>query len=147
MRINSKTRYATRALLELALQGDDQPTSLSQVAQAQQISLKYLESLFNTLRNAQLVQSTRGQQGGYRLAKASAKITLRDIYDIFEGQEAFVACIGDPAVCDRAVDCVAREAWCEFFTESMKVLERTTIANLVERTRERRQERVWDYAI
>jgi Rrf2 family transcriptional regulator, cysteine metabolism repressor len=148
VRINTKTRYATRALLELALQTGPGATSLQQVAARQEISPKYLESLFNVLRNAGLVRSVRGPQGGYRLARPAEEITLRQIYDIFEGHEAFVACIDSPDNCDRAVDCVAKEAWCEFFHESMKALERISLAGLARRTRERQQAApTLDYAI
>ena len=147
MRINTKTRYATRALLELALQEGPAALSAQQIAARQEISAKYLEYLFNVLRNANLVQSVRGPQGGYRLARPAREITLRDIYDVFEGQEAFVACVTNPELCNRSVDCVTKEAWCEFFARSMAVLEGITLADLARRARERQPLEAFDYVI
>lgn len=147
MRINTKTRYATRALLEMVLQDTGEPINLSTVAQRQGISIKYLEYLFNALRNRQLVLSVRGPQGGYLLARPAEQITLRDIYDIFEGQEGFVACLAAPQICERAVDCVAREAWNEFYVASLKVLEGITLADLARKARDRLQQGTLHYAI
>lgn len=147
MRITTKTRYATRALLELALLEGEGTLSLQQIASRQEIPPKYLESLFNALRNAGLVASIRGPQGGYRLARPAEQISLRDVYDIFEGQEAFVTCLDRPEVCRRSVDCVAREAWCEFFEKSMQVLEGITLADLARRARERIAAEALDYVI
>ncbi len=147
MRINTRTRYATRALLELALREGEGAISLQQIAASQDLSLKYLESLFSALRGAGLVQSARGSQGGYRLARPAGRITLRDVYDVFESHETFVSCVGNPEECRRAVDCVAREVWCELFDQTMSKLEATTVAALADRARERQQAKVLDYAI
>ena len=147
MRINTKTRYATRALLELVLHEGRAAVSLQQIAARQEISSKYLESLFNALRNAGIVSSTRGPQGGYRLARPAEQVSLRDLYEIFESQEAFVACLSLPESCGRSADCVAKEAWCEFYQKSMQVLEGITLADLAKRARERVEAETLDYVI
>lgn len=147
MRVTTKTRYATRALLELALREAEGAVSLQQIAASQALSLKYLESLFSVLRSAGLVQSVRGPQGGYRLALPADQITLRHVYDVFEGHETLVGCVGRPEECERATDCVVREAWCELFQETMRMLESTSLAALAERARERQQAKALDYVI
>ncbi|MHB1134674.1 MAG: RrF2 family transcriptional regulator [Chloroflexota bacterium] len=147
MRISTRTRYATRALLELALRDGEGTISLQQIAASQEISPKYLEALFSALRSAGLVQSVRGSQGGYKLARPAHLISLRDVYVVFEGDEAFVACTEKPGECHRAADCVAREVWCDLSRQTMKILQATTLAALAERTRERQRANVPDYVI
>jgi Rrf2 family protein len=133
MRLNTKVRYGTRALLELALRFDDGPVSVGEIAAAQGVSDKYLEALFATLRIAGLVQSVRGAQGGYRLARPPADICLREVFDALEGSEPYAPCTLDHAACQRWADCVTREVWADMYQASMQVLESTTLADLVAR--------------
>jgi Rrf2 family protein len=137
MRLNTRTRYGARAMLELALHHEQGATSLAQVAAAQELSEKYLESLFSLLRAAGLVHGQRGPQGGYTLARPPAEITLRDIYAVFEGPEPFVPCTGAHAPCPRDSICVTQEVWARMHEVAMQVLEATTLADLVARSRDR----------
>ncbi len=137
MKLNTKMRYGTRALLELALHHEQGALSLGQIAAAQGISEKYLEALLAMLRNAGLVQSQRGPQGGYRLARPPDKITLREVWDVLEGPEAFVPCTQDPTLCERWTTCVTQEIWAEMYAAALQVLEKTTLADLVARGQQR----------
>ena len=126
-------RYGTRAMLELALRHEQGATSLNEIAAAQGLPEKYLEALFSTLRSAGLIRGQRGSQGGYMLARSPADITLRDVFDVFEGPEPFVPCTADPSVCERWAGCVTQEVWAQMYQASMHVLASTTLADLVER--------------
>jgi Rrf2 family cysteine metabolism transcriptional repressor len=132
VRLNTKMRYGTRALLELALDYNQGPVSLSLIAARQELSEKYLEALLGQLRAAGLVQSQRGAQGGYLLAKPPSETTLRAIYDVLEGPEPFVQCSEDSTSCHRWADCVTRQVWAKMNAASMQVLETITLADLVE---------------
>lgn len=134
MKLNTKMRYGTRALLELALHYEQGALSLGQIAAAQGISEKYLESLLGMLRAAGLVQSQRGPQGGYRLARPPAQITLREVWDVLEGPEAFVPCTQEPETCPRWATCVTHEVWAKMYAAAMQVLETTTLEDLVIRS-------------
>ena len=79
MKISTKGRYALNALVDLALNEDGKPVSLSEIALRQQVSLNYLEQLFVKLRRNKVVISVRGANGGYKLAKSSEKIRLSEI--------------------------------------------------------------------
>jgi Rrf2 family iron-sulfur cluster assembly transcriptional regulator len=79
MRLTTKGRFAVTAMLDLALRQSAGPVSLSAISQRQQISLSYLEQLFGRLRKHELVDSTRGPGGGYRLARDAQDITIADI--------------------------------------------------------------------
>ncbi len=80
MKINTKVRYAIKAMVALALRGRDaKPLSLSILAQQEGLSLAYLEQLFLNMKRLSLVKSVRGPKGGYYLAKPACAITLSDI--------------------------------------------------------------------
>lgn len=133
MKLSTKTRYGSRAMLELALNFGDDPVSVREMADRQQLSPKYLEHLLAVLRSADLVRSVRGAQGGHALARPPDQINLREIYDAFEGTAGFVDCSTQPELCDRSDECVTREVWVEMYAACMEVLESTTLEELARR--------------
>jgi Rrf2 family cysteine metabolism transcriptional repressor len=139
MKLGTKTRYSTRAMLDLALHydGGTRVISTRQIAEHQDISPKYLEHLLAALRSAGLVRSVRGMQGGHTLTRHPADINLREIYHVFEGREAFVRCTTDPEYCSRTDACVTQEIWRQMYEASMEVLESTTLEDLAHRAREK----------
>jgi Rrf2 family transcriptional regulator, cysteine metabolism repressor len=147
MRLNTKMRYGTRAMLELALRHDQGPISLREVAEVQELSEKYLEALLGTLRAAGLVSSQRGPQGGYQLTRSPEAITLRDIFEALEGPEPLVPCTLDHAYCTRRAVCAAQEVWARMYEANMRVLETTTLAALALRQSELRTHTTATYTI
>jgi len=135
MKLSTRTRYGARAMLELALREEPNPVSTKEIATRQQVSVKYLESVLATLRQAGLVRSLRGAGGGHVLGKPAQEITLRDVFEALEDSQAFVPCTYEPGVCERADLCVTREVWTEMYAASMAVLEEITLAELVRRAR------------
>ena len=79
MKLSTKGRYAMIALAHLARDGENRQVSLSEISEAQDISLAYLEQLFVKLRRAEIVDSVRGPGGGYRLARAPEAIRVAEI--------------------------------------------------------------------
>jgi Rrf2 family protein len=137
MKLTTKMRYGTRAMLDLALHTQSGTVSLKEMAGRQQLSAKYMEHLLAALQNGGLVRAERGARGGYQLARPAEAITLRQVYEILEGSEGFVECVGEPAVCSRADECVTREVWAQMQAACMGVLEALTVAELAERARQR----------
>ncbi len=135
MKLTTKMRYGTRAMLDLALHSQDGPASLKEIARRQGLSVKYMEHLLSALQTGGLVRAERGARGGYLLARPAEMINLRQLYDILEGSEGFVECTGEPAVCPRSDDCVTREVWAQMYAASMSVLENVTVAELAARAR------------
>ncbi|MHB1294640.1 MAG: RrF2 family transcriptional regulator [Anaerolineae bacterium] len=133
MKLSTRVRYGTRAVLDIAMHGDKGPVSLAAVAERQDISAKYLEALLTSLRAAGLVHSTRGAQGGYLLAAKPESITLRHIFEALEGAEGFASCTQEKDACSRSPTCATQEVWARMYEASMRVLEETTIADLVAR--------------
>ena len=133
MKLSTRGRYATRALLELALRPGDNPATLKDIAQRQQISIRYLEHLITPLVAAGIVRSMRGPRGGISLARSPQEIKLSEVIQLLEGSTAPVECLDNPAVCDRSATCVTRDVWGELRKAMDNVLDSTTIADLVER--------------
>lgn len=79
MRLSTKSRFAVTAMIDVALREDRGPVSLAAISERHQISLSYLEQLFSKLRQAGLVESTRGPGGGYSLGRVAEQISMADI--------------------------------------------------------------------
>lgn len=140
MKLNTKTRYGTRAMLELALNYGKGVVSAGEIATRQQVSPKYLEHLLTALRSANLVRSVRGAQGGHTLTRPPHQINLRQIYDTFEGRDGFVECTTNPEFCDRTEFCVTQDVWDQLHTACMEILESMTLEDLARRVREKQSE-------
>ncbi len=137
MKLSTKGRYGTRALLELALQGQEEPVLLRDIAEKQQISLPYLEHLIAPLIAGGIIRSTKGPRGGISLTKSPSEIKLSEVIQLLEGSVAPVDCIDNPEVCDRSSSCVTRDIWSELKNAMSGVLESTTLQDLVERQKEK----------
>ena len=133
MKLSTKGRYGTRALLDVALHQEDSPVQLKVIAQRQQISLHYLEHIIAPLIAAGLLRSTRGAYGGVSLGKPPQEIVLSEVIQVLEGSITPVECVDDPNVCSRANICVTRDVWTEVKRAMAGVLESVTLQDLVER--------------
>lgn len=133
MKLSTKGRYATRAMLDLAINQGEGQVLLKDIAQRQEISLSYLEHLVTPLIAGGLIRSTRGARGGVSLARSPEKIKLSEIIQLLEGSLAPVECVNNPELCSRSELCVARDVWTELKKAMNGVLESTTLQDLVER--------------
>ena len=112
MKISTKGRYALRVMLELAVNNTGEYIALKDVASRQGITVKYLEQVINLLKKAGYVISYRGNNGGYKLAKAPSEYKVGDILRVAEGSLAPVACLDTgTVVCDRASICPTLKFW------------------------------------
>jgi Rrf2 family protein len=85
MAITQKSKYALRATLELAVRFGQGPTSISEIAKAQAIPARFLEAILAQLKRAELVESRRGNEGGYVLARPPSRISVGDVLRIVQG--------------------------------------------------------------
>jgi Rrf2 family transcriptional regulator, cysteine metabolism repressor len=137
MKLSTRGRYGTRAVLELALRYGEGPVLLKDVASRQDIPVSYLENLMGSLRASGLVATVRGMHGGYYLAKPPSEITLNQIVSALEGSMAPVECVDEQNYCSRAELCATRDVWCEVKQAIEGVLESITVEDLVRRHREK----------
>ncbi len=133
MKLSTRARYGTRALLELALRYKEGPVPLKDIARSQQVSVWYLEHLITPLIAAGIIRSTRGAKGGVWLAKPPEEIRLSEIIQLLEGSTAPVECVNNPETCSRSESCVTRDIWDELKKAIDGVLESTTLQDMVER--------------
>ena len=133
MKISTKGRYGTRALLDIALHQGKEPIRLKDIAQRQQIPLQYLEHLITPLVAAGVIRSIRGVRGGVWLARSPQEIKLSEVIGLLEGSIAPVECVNDPKYCPRSAFCVTRDVWDELKKAMNEVLESTTLQDLAER--------------
>jgi Rrf2 family cysteine metabolism transcriptional repressor len=138
MKLSTRGRYGTRALLDLAMHHDNEPVALRDIAERQEISLPYLEHLIKPLSAGGILRSVKGPKGGISLAKAPADIKLSDIIQLLEGSTAPVECIENPKLCTRSAQCVTRDVWEEMNKAMNGVLENITLQTLVERQRNKK---------
>lgn len=109
--VSTKGRYALRVMLDLADRNDGEAVPLKEIAERQELSLKYLESIMPALKESGLVISTAGKGGGYRLAKPASEYTVGEILKVSEDQIAPVACLNEGFVCTRADTCKTLPMW------------------------------------
>jgi len=139
MKLSTRVRYGTKALLELALHWGEGPVLLKDIAQRQQIPLPYLEHLIGPLVQAGIVKSSRGTRGGVMLLKPPEEIILSEVIQLLDGSIAPVECVDKPETCPRSDLCVTHDIWDEIKEAVSKVLGSITLQDLVERQRQKRQ--------
>ncbi len=135
MKLSTRARYGTRALLDLARHGGEKPVQLKDIAGRQNISLHYLEHIIAPLVGAGIIRSTRGVRGGLRLTRHPKDVKLIEVIQLLEGSITPVDCISNPETCDRADICVTRDVWCEMKKAIDTALESVTLQDLLEKQR------------
>ena len=138
MRMSSKGRYSTRAMMELALHFGQGLVQVKDISARQQISERYLEQHLVRLRRAGLVKGVRGARGGFTLTKPPTEIRLSEIIKAAEGSVQPVKCIDEPELCPQSDGCVTRNVWGEIGRAINQVLEAKTLQDLVEQHEERK---------
>ena len=112
MIVSTKGRYALRVMVRFALHESDEYIPLKQIAEEEQISQKYLESIMTVLSKAGFVDAVHGKGGGYRLNRTPENYTVGSILKLTEGSLAAVSCTTQgPAACSRATCCQTKPMW------------------------------------
>jgi Rrf2 family protein len=131
VRVSAKTDYALRAALELAAAPDEKPVKGERIATAQKIPLRFLENILMQLRHAGLVESRRGADGGYRLARPAADVTLADVIRAIDGPLAGVSGARPETLDFSGVAEPMRDVWIAVRASLRGVLEGVTLADVV----------------
>jgi Rrf2 family cysteine metabolism transcriptional repressor len=132
--LSQKCQYAIRAVFELARQYGRGPVKIGEIAEAQAIPPRFLEVILNQLRRADFVQSRRGPEGGYFLARHPDAVTVGEIVQFMEGPLAPVACLNDKSGdrCTLYGNCVFIGMWERAARAISEVYDRTSFQNLVD---------------
>ena len=139
MKLSTRGRYGTRAMLDLAMHDGEQPVLLRDIAKRQEISGRYLENIMGTLASNGLVNSVRGRKGGFSLAKEPSDIKLSQIIQAVEGSMSPVFCIDNPKSCKRTTICITRDIWVKLGKAIVDVLDSITLEDMVKMQKEKLQ--------
>jgi len=139
MKLSVRGEYALRALLVLSMNYGDQVVRIQTISEQQNIPKKFLEQILNDLKSLGAVESKRGIKGGYRLARPPENITLASIVRHVEGAIAPVSCVSDRfyerCTCPDEATCPIRDVMKEAREAVVRIMERTTLADLRDRAR------------
>ncbi|MEN6350576.1 MAG: Rrf2 family transcriptional regulator [Syntrophomonas sp.] len=133
MKLSTKGRYGVRAMLDIAQSQAEGPVAIHNIAKRQNLSNRYLEQLLIPLKQAGLVKSIRGSQGGYVLGRKPSEITVGDIIRVLEGPISPVDCVSErnPDDCERADFCVTRKIWSRLRDSMVDVLDSYSLEGLL----------------
>src|SRR5436190_7589831 len=141
MIFTTKAEYGVRLLVELGRHGNGEPVSLKAIAEGEGLPLAYLERIVALLKKADLVESTRGAHGGYRLARPAEQITMDEAVLALEGAVAPMACFvddrhsGKGVLCSHESDhghgCATKLLWTRVQGGMVEAMKRTTLAELI----------------
>lgn len=135
MKLSTKGRYGLRAVLDIALNSDEEAVALSTIAERQSISISYLEQLIAKLKKAGIVSSTRGAKGGYILAKDPSQISVGEVLRALEGNLDPVDCaeiVGGKSSCHASDICVTKYVWKRISDSINNAVDTLMLSELVE---------------
>ena len=133
MMISTRGRYALRVMIDLAEHATGTFTPLKEVAQRQDISQKYLESIMSNLSKSGFVEGAQGKGGGYRLSRAPEDYKVGEILRLTEGSLAPVSCLQAGAEpCARAAECRTLSVWEGYYKLTKDYFSGITLADLLD---------------
>lgn len=131
--VSTKGRYALRVMIDLAHRMEEDYIPLRDIADRLGLSQKYLEAIFKPLNDAGLVSGMRGKNGGYKLARNPAEITILDVLDVTEGGVAPVSCLRCNAKpCENESSCDTLDLWKGLYSEISEYLSNYTLQCLMD---------------
>ena len=132
MMVSTRGRYALRVMLDLAEHYGQGYVPMKEVAERQELSLKYMERIMPDLTRSGCVEGVHGKGGGYRLRRPPQDITVWEILSQTEGDLAPVSCLNSDAVaCARAAECRTLPLWQDFYKLTRQYFEGVTLSDLM----------------
>ena len=134
MKITTKGRYALRMLVDITLHQSDGYISLKDISERQNISKKYLEQIVPLLSKSQIIKTSRGNKGGYKINGDPKKHTIGEVLRATEGSLAPVACLEyQPNECERVNECVTLPIWENLYKLITDYLDGITIQDIADK--------------
>lgn len=133
MKLNTKVRYAVRMMTDIMKYSEGETVPLKDVADRQNLSKRYLSQLATPLKNAQLLKSVWGMNGGYMLARPGSEITIIEIMEAVEGPISIIDCISDGELCMRTDGCECRSLWIGLNDAIVSYLKKCTLEDLADK--------------
>jgi Rrf2 family protein len=136
--LSKKAKYAINALVYLAQQPQTEPVQIRTISDNENISRKFLESILLVLRNAGMVNSKKGKDGGYYLSLTPEEINMAEVMRIFDGPIALLPCVTHKYYqkcqeCKDELHCGIRDIFSDVRRETVRMLKDATLAQIIER--------------
>ena len=147
MRISTRGSYALEAVMAIALCPADQTVSIREISERTKISDNYLEQIFSLLRKNNIIASSRGAYGGYKLAQNASLISVGDVLRATEKSISPVSCVEDKGSCERSASCITRNTWCRLSDVISGTVDSMSIADLVKEFNRKTIRENKDYSI
>lgn len=151
MILSQKSQYAVRAVFELAKKEGSGPVKAAKIASAQFIPLRFLENILGELRQAGIVESVRGKEGGYLLVRTASDLAVGEVIRAIQGSMAAIDCADADAAggrdCPLRAGCVLLPMWDNAHRAMMDVYDGTTFGDLAEQERAANECEEIDYVI
>ncbi len=149
MALSQKSQYAVRAVFELAKREGSGPIKAAKISSAQAIPVRFLENILGELRQAGIVESVRGKEGGYLVGKPSRELTVGEVMRVVQGPVPVIEC-ADGGAADQGVPrpgCLLAPLWEKAYQAMMDVYDGTTFKDLVEEELAAHDSEAFNYAI
>jgi Rrf2 family protein len=139
--LSKKCKYAIHALIYLAERFEQGPVHIQEISEKQKIPKKFLEAILLELRNAKILHSKKGKGGGYYLHKKPEEVNMIDIIRHMDGAIAMLSCVSlnyyeHCDECQDEVTCGIRDAFVQVRDQTLKVLEKSTLAHILKRQKQ-----------
>ena len=131
MKISTKGRYALRVMVDIAMNSKGEYVSVKDIATRQDISKKYLEQIMTMLSKANLIETTRGNMGGYKLTRKTEDYKIGDILRATEGDLTPLDCLTDSSYCCRKENCKTYSFWAGLDNVINKYIDSQTLKDLI----------------
>ncbi|HET6515245.1 MAG TPA: Rrf2 family transcriptional regulator [Thermodesulfovibrionales bacterium] len=133
LRLSTRGQYGVRAMFEISRGYPDDPVTIREISERQDVSVPYLEQILNKLRRAGIIRSVKGPGGGYLLARRPREITIASILKELEGPVAITSCLDPEEGCSRIEGCVTHLLWKSLGAKIEAFLETITLHDLLAR--------------
>ncbi len=149
MLVSQKCQYGLRAVFELAKRAGQGPVKTAEIAEVQAIPKRFLEAILRQLKQGGFVDSVRGNEGGYVLARAADDLSVGEVLRFIEGPVGPVECVAEQSspTCPLHGDCVFLPMWEKVREATEEIYDTTTFQDLVEEEKRKMGMSVLDYTI
>ena len=137
MKIKTKGHIAIAAVLDIALHGTEEPVTLAEISERQEVSLSYLEQLFGRLREDGIVLSKRGPGGGYQLSRKPDSISVAEVVNAVDKDTLHTRTCGGAGRCREDSPCLAHNLWSGLNEHLNGYLQSVTLGNILAESRNR----------
>lgn len=132
MKLSTRSRYGLKAMIDIAVFGEDKYITLKSISQRQNLSEAYLEQLFAALKKGGLLKSIRGAQGGYALERSAENISIGEILRVLEGSLSTSKCLEGGTGCGEDCNCcVSKSVWARLDESLNEAADSITLSELV----------------